>query len=598
MILTIFRIHVLALLLVANGSSLSSSDKPSVLGRSSVITDIRHVHSPLKLFSDNGNQNRRSGQRRKIRIGRHQKRSVNFKSRDWLPEQQEGHSRRKIWKREESLSGDIYRRSVREEKRMWKRDQNLGPLPEIVTKSTVVRVKVGDRATLRCEVTSLGKYVVMWKQGKRVMTAGNLTVRKDDRVSLKSSGNTFNLEISPVSLSDSGNYTCEVDVLGRPLAKTHTLEVLVSPQVQAKESNVRLRKGQNHTLRCAAMGHPNPRITWKRENGHLSGGLYEKEGLSLELVDVTRHDAGNYICIASNGVGDPAEAFIEVSVQYPPEIEMEQNWYGTETGIEVEIDCIVHSAPPPQVAWYKNGNKLFETDRLLMTEKPSRWSLKLLNLGDKDFGNFSCRAENALGKTRAYNQLNGTPQPPKFTSPNLNFHVGVYNLTWRIESFSPILELKLMYRIAQHESQEHKSDSETGSTQDSGVWSEVLVPVPYLDKFATSFYYTMRQLRTGAVYDVIGRAKNKYGWSAYSNTFTFFNKGVDYSTRELASPNGETLLQDQEKKLVVEPPSLSVDLTSSTNDVPKLNVILLSSVLFLWMILSKTLFTNAEVSTR
>ena len=102
---------------------------------------------------------------------RHQKRSVSSKSQTWLAKQQGGYARRKIWKKEETPSGDIYRRSV------WKRDQNLGPLPEIVTKSTVVRVKVGDRATLRCEVTSLGKYVVMWRQGKRVMTAGNYMVR-------------------------------------------------------------------------------------------------------------------------------------------------------------------------------------------------------------------------------------------------------------------------------------------------------------------------------------------------------------------------------------------------------------------------------------
>ena len=40
-----------------------------------------------------------------------------------------------------------------------------------------------------------------------------------------------------------------------------------------------------------------------------------KEGLSLELHQVTRHEAGTYICVASNGVGDPAEATIRVNVE-------------------------------------------------------------------------------------------------------------------------------------------------------------------------------------------------------------------------------------------------------------------------------------------
>jgi hypothetical protein len=32
------------------------------------------------------------------------------------------------------------------------------------------------------------------------------------------------------------------------------------------------------------------------------------------------------------------------------------------------------------------------------------------------------------------------------------------------------------------------------------------------------------------VYDVVGFAKNKFGWSAPSKTFTFFNKGVGKSS--------------------------------------------------------------------
>ena len=44
---------------------------------------------------------------------------------------------------------------------------------------------------------------------------------------------------------------------------------------------------------------------------------------------------------------------------------------------------------------------------LIMTEKTSRWSLKLLDLTEGDFGNYSCTANNRLGLSRAYNQLNG-----------------------------------------------------------------------------------------------------------------------------------------------------------------------------------------------
>ena len=35
-----------------------------------------------------------------------------------------------------------------------------------------------------------------------------------------------------LQVGDAGEYRCEVDIMGRPLTITHTLEVMVAPQVQ------------------------------------------------------------------------------------------------------------------------------------------------------------------------------------------------------------------------------------------------------------------------------------------------------------------------------------------------------------------------------
>ena len=34
-----------------------------------------------------------------------------------------------------------------------------------------------------------------------------------------------------MQVGDAGEYRCEVDIMGRPLTITHTLEVMVAPQV-------------------------------------------------------------------------------------------------------------------------------------------------------------------------------------------------------------------------------------------------------------------------------------------------------------------------------------------------------------------------------
>ena len=37
-----------------------------------------------------------------------------------------------------------------------------------------------------------------------------------------------------------------------------------------------------------------------------------------------------------------------------------------------------------QVTWFRNSGKIFETDRVLMTEKPGRWTIKIINIRNHD----------------------------------------------------------------------------------------------------------------------------------------------------------------------------------------------------------------------
>ena len=65
-----------------------------------------------------------------------------------------------------------------------------------------------------------------------------------------------------------------------------------------------------------------------------------------------------------------------------------------------------------------------------------------------------------------------------------------------------------------------------------GNWQTVVIPVTealMTTAFSTRTTYTLRGLQAGAVYDVVAKAKNKFGWSDQSKTFNFFNKGVGES---------------------------------------------------------------------
>ena len=60
-----------------------------------------------------------------------------------------------------------------------------------------------------------------------------------------------------------------------------------------------------------------------------------------------------------------------------------------------------------KVHWTKGQKKLHETDRKIFTKKAGRNTLHIRNVQPSDFGNYSCRADNDLGKARTYTSLSG-----------------------------------------------------------------------------------------------------------------------------------------------------------------------------------------------
>ena len=68
---------------------------------------------------------------------------------------------------------------------------------------------------------------------------------------------------------------------------------------------VEVAETENITLHCLVTGKPRPRVSWSRlgETGEI-----------LNIVGVTRHQAGHISCTADNGVGQSVSATFSLSV--------------------------------------------------------------------------------------------------------------------------------------------------------------------------------------------------------------------------------------------------------------------------------------------
>ena len=54
----------------------------------------------------------------------------------------------------------------------------------------------------------------------------------------------------------------------------------------------------------------------------------------------------------------------------------------------------------------------------------------------------------------------------------------------------------------------------------AGEWSEVAVPVPYMDSFSSSWFYTFPFLQSGTVYDVVGLGNILCTYYFYTKSLT------------------------------------------------------------------------------
>ncbi|VVC26794.1 Fibronectin type III,Immunoglobulin subtype,Immunoglobulin-like domain,Immunoglobulin-like [Cinara cedri] len=415
-------------------------------------------------------------------------------------------------------------------------------LPTFSSEGKRFRVVTNDTVVLPCDVINPGIYVLAWKKGIAVLTAGNTKVSPDERIRLVD-GN--NLEIRDIQTNDAGNYVCQIATM-KPREISHTVEILVPSRIKSVSSGgtIDTKKDSLIKLNCEADGNPVPNITWTRKNNVLPNGERNMTGDTYIIQSATRHDAGVYICTAYNSVGQPAEQTITVNILYPPEIRVERVWVHSGEGNEALLVCIVNAEPLAEVSWYRDTLKLDTNERRITEVRGSRHTLIVRKVQASDFGNYSCVADNVVGKTRAYVELSGKPNPVKINSNKNGRHQNNYNISWSVDSYTPIEEFKLYYRKVPLPD-ESPSDSQTqyqwpkpplgaqkehedfpggpiyGYNSMRNEWNDVILPAVPSEQYTHRMSYNIRGLDTASEYEAKVMAKNRFGWTPMSDVFTF-----------------------------------------------------------------------------
>ncbi|XP_067618754.1 uncharacterized protein klg [Eurosta solidaginis] len=410
-----------------------------------------------------------------------------------------------------------------------------GTQPRFLSRGHTYRAVVGDTLVLPCQVENLGNFVLLWRRGINVLTASNIMVTRDERIRLIDG---YNLEISDLEPQDAGDYVCQIsDKINRD--QVHTVEILVPPSVRAIPTSGQLqaRKGGPITLECKGSGNPVPSIYWTKKSGAGKSTARIGDGPILTLEKLERQQAGVYQCTADNGVGEPVTVDMRLDVLYPPDIQVEKSWIHSGEGFEAKLVCIVYADPVATVSWYQNSFPIQTTDRRIMSTRGNRHTLTIRHIQQEDFGNYSCVADNSLGRSRKYMELSGRPGPAEFYSPKWGRSSDSYNLTWKIDSYPPLEEVRLLYRRVLM----------NDTFQQPGRWHDfILTPEhrPASEPLTHIMSYTIKNLHPGAYYEAIVQAKNRYGWNEVSDIFQFI---VASNTMDIPPEDAEVVASSKSR---------------------------------------------------
>ncbi|XP_049634626.1 neural cell adhesion molecule 1 isoform X6 [Suncus etruscus] len=285
--------------------------------------------------------------------------------------------------------------------------------PTVQARQTVVNAtaNLGQSVTLVCDAEGFPEPTMSWtKDGEQIED------EEDEKYIF--SDDSSELTIGNVDKNDEAEYVCIAEnKAGEQDASIH-LKVFAKPKITYVENQTAMELEERVTLICEASGDPIPSITWRTSNrnisseekaswtrpekqetldGHMVVRSYARVS-SLTLKSIQYTDAGEYICTASNTIGQDSQSMY-LEVQYAPKLQGPVAVYTWE-GNQVNITCEVFAYPSATISWFRDGQLLPSSNysNIKIYSTPVASYLEVTPDSENDFGNYNCTAVNRIGQ--------------------------------------------------------------------------------------------------------------------------------------------------------------------------------------------------------
>ncbi|XP_025027235.1 obscurin-like protein 1 isoform X6 [Python bivittatus] len=280
---------------------------------------------------------------------------------------------------------------------------HITPVPEARRLRTLLP---GMPLLLECEVSTPDAPVCWLKEGNPIAL--------DDGACIQSEGCNHRLVIPSVCSSDSGTYTCNA----RDDAISFTVTV-DEPPVKAVHSNSKEAhnyKVMDRVVLSCELSHPDVSVRWYKDEETVKESkdlLLENTGPHHQLIipSAQVQDTGEFVC----DIGGESVFFNITVTETPVQIvhsspeEAHAYWISERVVLACEL-----SRPNVPVRWYKDGEKVEESQGLLLEKEGPHCRLIIVSAQVQDTGEFVCDA----GDDSAFFNITVTEPPVQVVCSN------------------------------------------------------------------------------------------------------------------------------------------------------------------------------------
>ncbi|NXG64339.1 MXRA5 protein, partial [Hemiprocne comata] len=293
---------------------------------------------------------------------------------------------------------------------------HIAALPPIIQqdKQENISLSLGSSINIHCTAKAAPSPSIRW------VVFDGTQIRPSQFVN----GNLFvfpngTLYIRNVSPKDSGTYECiAANMVGasRRTVQLHVKKHASNAKITGSSpQRTDVTYGSILQLDCSASGDPWPRILWRLPSKRMIDSLHSSletrikvfSNGTLVVHSVTDKDAGDYLCVARNKIGDDYVVLKVNVMMKPAKIEHKnENNHKVKYGGDLKVDCVATGLPNPEISWGLPDGSMINTfmqsddsgSRMKRYVVFNNGTLYFNDVGLREEGDYTCYAENQIGK--------------------------------------------------------------------------------------------------------------------------------------------------------------------------------------------------------